>query len=286
MKKQKHKVRFSFDIRGENKELIDRYSDIKVLKKSKPIICGVQRNSESYKILIENDLIISINNKKITNCYDLSKIIKKLKWGKKTIFKVKRNGKIIEKEITPISFDKWKNKQSDLGISVIEKKDLLTNKLNVEVKKVGMISSARPGITYIFKNSSKTKLIDIDHVIISLNSKKINSLKDWDLYSTKLIPGEIANIKIKDIGNYTSLIKMKITSYGNFIKENKKICRKYWPKKAADILLKEYEENDFYADDKWEKRKSKIIEKYSDEQYQEKVIKPLAVKYSKEQKNK
>jgi len=284
MKKQKHKVRFSFDIRGENKDLIDRYSDIKVLEKSKPIICGVQRNSESYKILIENDLIISINNKKINNCYDLSKIIKKLKWGKKTAFKVKRNGKIIEKEITPISFDKWKNKISDLGISVVEKKDVLTNKLNVEVKQVHKVSSARPGMTFIFKDSSKIKLIEEGDTIISLNSKKINSLKDWDLYSSKLIPGEIANIKIKDTGNFASLIKMKITSFGNFLKVNEKGCRKYWPKRAADILLKEYEENDYYVDDKWEKRKSKIIQKYSDEEYQKKVIEPFAVKYYKQQK--
>lgn len=286
MKKQKHKVRFSFDIIGKNRKILDRYSNIKDLKKSKPIISGVLRNSESYKILRESDLIISINNNKINNCNDLSKIIKKLKWGKKVIFKVKRNQKIIEKEITPISFDRWKNKMPRLGIDVIEKEDLLTNKSNIEVNEVFTISSARPGITYILKDSSKTKLIEVGDVIISINSKKINSLKDWVIYSNKLIPGEIANIKIKDKSNHTSIIKMKIISYANFIKENDRICRTYWPKKAADILLKEYEENDFYVDDKWKKRKGKLIKKYSDEEYEEKVFKPLAVKYLKQQKKK
>ena len=37
--------------------------------------------------------------------------------------------------------------------------------------------------------------------------------------------------------------KIKIINYNGFLKLNEKLCRSYWPKKAADILLNEYEEN-------------------------------------------
>lgn len=273
--KSKHMARFSFDIRGINNEILTKWSDIKIQKKTKPIICGVQKNSESYNVLREDDLIISVNNKKVKNFHDLLKIRKKLKWGKKVKFKIKRNGKFVEKNIFLDSFEKWKKKIIQLGINVIQKQDLLTKKNFVEVSNIDILSSAKPGLINEF---FRKILIETGDIIISLNSKKIKSIKDWDFHSNKLTPGETAIFEVKKSNNNVHKIKIKIINYNGFLKLNEKLCRSYWPKKAADILLKEYEENDFYLS---EKRKENVIKKYSDEKYKEEVFEPLLKKFTK-----
>ena len=256
-------VKFSFWFRDKNNETVATIKNFKnfskednSLKKIPPVIRGVIKGNESHKILKPQDLIVAINNKKIKNLYDFFREKSKLRWSSVVKFSIKRNRKIIEKEITLNSFENWKKKYPRLGIEVREEKNC------IKVSNIDYLSSALPK----FSSSNKVRFRD---VIISLNNKKIKTLKKWDIEVGKLIPKKTALFKVQAFGGPKRLEKIRIINFNQFLELNREFCMDMWPKKAAEILLREYEENDFLLDPK---RKSEVIKKYEDDKYKDKLI--------------
>ena len=255
-------VKFSFWFRDKDNETVATIKNFKnfskednSLKKIPPVIRGVIKGNESHKILKPQDLIVAINNKKIKNLYDFFREKNKLKWNSVVKFLVKRKGKLVEKKVTLGSFENWKKKFPRVGIEVCK------HKSHIKVSNVDYLTSALP------KFSSDSK-ISAGDVIISLNNKKIKTLKEWDAEVSKLIPKKVALFKVQTLDSQR-LEKINIINFNQFLELNREFCTEFWPKKAAEILLKEYEKNDFLLDPK---RKSEVIKKYEDDKYKDKLI--------------
>ena len=226
------------------------------LKTIKPIVYIVFKSLEGYKILKFGDLIVQINKKKINNIYELLIERKKLKWNSIVNFKIKRKNKYLDIKIKLNSFNYWKKNFPKLGFDVSKKSNSLV------ISKVDRLSSAIP------KFNSKP-IIKSGDQIVSLNGMKIKTFKDFSESIGSCTPDKVLKIDfIRDSILYSK--KIKIISFAKFLKLNRDFCMEYWPKKAAKILLKQYELNDCYLEAKY---KSKIIKKFADNKYKKNVPK-------------
>jgi len=229
--KSKHEVRFGVFFRDKKNKIVLR--DVEEMHDTKPRIKGVQNASESYGHLEINDLILSINGNPTKTTLDYIKVKRKLQWGQEVTFEIERKGKILKKYITPISFESWKEKMVMLGIDVLTHK-----KKYIKVSNIQFFLSARP------KFDSPTLIVEGD-IIISVNSKKIGSIEDWDREISRFKPGQTITFKVKRKMKGIISEKIKLINFNDFLKNNEEHVRKYNSKKVADLLLKEYEEGDY-----------------------------------------
>jgi len=229
--KSKHEVRFGVFFRDKKNKIVLR--DVEEMHDTKPRIKGVQNASESYGHLEINDLILSINGNPTKTISDYIKEKRKLQWGQEVTFEIERKGKILKKYITPISFESWKEKHVMMGIDVITHK-----KKYIKVSNINLFDSVRP------KFDSPTLIVEGD-IIISVNSKKIESIEDWDREISRFKPGQTITFKVKRKMKGIISEKIKLINFNDFLKNNEEHVRKYNSKKVADLLLKEYEEGDY-----------------------------------------
>jgi len=229
--KSKHAVRFTLFFRDKNNKIAMQY--IEDSDDAEPRIKGVQNACESYGHLEINDLILSINGNPTKTISDYTKERIKLKWGQEVTFKIERKGKILKKYITPISFESWKEKIALLGIDVLPHK-----KKYVKVSNIDFFDSVRP------KYDSPALIAEGD-IIISVNSKKIASIENWDKEISGFKPGQTITFKVKRKMKGIISEKIKLINYNGFLKNNEEYVRSVLGKKVADLMLKEYEEGDY-----------------------------------------
>ena len=236
------------------------------LKKIPAIIRGIFINSESHKLLKMNDLIISIEGYKIKNLYDFFRAKTKLKWNTTINFEVKRNNQSKKLKIPLRSFEEWKENYPRVGIDVKEQDN------QIKVSDIANFSS----VTFELLDD---RTINNGDIIISLNGKKIKTLKDWDQGYSTLIPNKLARFVIQPKDSSKKIkTNIKIINFNKFLELNRKFCMSYWPKEGAKILLKEYEEYNFYLDEKY---KSKVLAKFWNKKNTDTIIKKVIKKLKK-----
>ena len=237
-------VKFGFYFKDKNR-LISTANNIKAflpkqLKNIKPKICSVLKGLESENILKVKDIILKIDKFKIKNVYDVFKARTKLKWNSIVNIEVKRNTQVLNYHLKIKSFDNWKKKQSRIGIDVEKKSGIIV------VSSVDIMSSALPE----FLSDSTLKVGD---QLVSINGKNINKLEDFYLSIQDMVPGIIVNFKFLR-NNFPMEEDIRIISFNEFIKLNRKFCKQYWPKSVSGLLVKEYEDNDFYLNEKYKQK--------------------------------
>ena len=237
-------VKFGFYFKDKNR-LISTANNIKAflpkqLKNIKPKICSVHKGLESENILKAKDIILKIDKFKIKNVYDVFKARTKLKWNSIVNIEVKRNTQVLNYHLKIKSFDNWKKKQSRIGIDVEKKSGIIV------VSSVDIMSSALPE----FLSDSTLKVGD---QLVSINGKNINKLEDFYLSIQDMVPGIIVNFKFLR-NNFPMEEDIRIISFNEFIKLNRKFCKQYWPKSVSGLLVKEYEDNDFYLNEKYKQK--------------------------------
>ncbi len=228
----KHKVRFNIEFDYK----------IKDSHKSKPQIVYVQAGSVSEKKFFIGDTIKSINSTQVKTGDDLDNEINKLNWGDEAIFEVERKNKIEKVNIKTISFDHYKKNCVVWSLAIEE-----VNKL-IKIKQYG--------IEYNFGNE-----LAVGDELISINSEKILSIRDFDKERAKYKVGDIIEYKIQRKNQpHPKTIKIKLISFKKAIKINKKSCENFWIKKAGSLMFKEWEECDYGNNHKdWEKRREEIL---------------------------
>ena len=229
-KKIKHEVRVGFHFRDRNHKIILR--DQK--DADDPPIISIVRESfeygEKFKI---NDLILSVNGKKIKTIKEWFRIKEKLKWNQKIKFVLLRDKTKIVSTIQPKSFDEFKQKTIMIGVDVVK---YLKNFL--KVSNIDLFSSERPSI-------ESEILIEKNDIILSINNNKISSIEDFDRETFKLKHGDNIIYKLKRKNKIITTKKIKIINFNDFLKLNEDHCRKYMNKIQADTILREYEEGDY-----------------------------------------
>ena len=228
----KHKVRFNIEFDYKPKDS----------HKSKPLIIYVQAGSISENKFFNGDLIKSVNNIQIKTGDDLDNEINKLNWGDEVLFEVERKNKIEKVNIKTISFDHYKKNNVVWSLAIEE-----VNKL-IKIKQYG--------IEYKFKNE-----LEVGDELISINSEKILSIRDFDKERAKYKVGDVVEYKIQRKNQpQPKTIKIKLISFKEAIKINKKSCENYWIKKAGSLMFKEWEECDYGNNhEDWEKRREEIL---------------------------
>ncbi len=228
----KHKVRFNIEFDYKPKDS----------HKSKPLIVYVQAGSISENKFFNGDLIKSVNSIQVKTGDDLDNEINKLNWGDEVFFEVDRKNKIEKVNIKTISFDNYKKNCVSWSLQVEEVKRL------IKIKNYG--------IEYTFDNE-----VEVGDELISINSEKISSLYDFDKERAKYKVGDVVEYKIQRKNQpHPKTIKIKLISFKEAIKINKKSCENYWKKKAGSLMFKEWEECDYgnnHGD--WEKRREEIL---------------------------
>ena len=126
-----------------------------------------------------------------------------------------------------------KKKKPQLGIDVLPHK-----KKYVKVSNIDFFDSVRPKF-------DSPPLIAEGDIIISVNSKKIESIEDWDKEISRFKPGQTITFKVKRKMKGIISEKIKLINFNGFLKNNEEHVRKYSSKKVADLMLKEYEEGDY-----------------------------------------
>ena len=258
IKKIKHEVRVGFHFRDRNHKIILR--DQK--DADDPPIISIVRESfeygEKFKI---NDLILSVNGKKIKTINEWFRIKEKLKWNQKIKFVLLRDKTKIVSTIQPKSFDEFKQKSIMIGVDVVK---YLKN--FVKVSNIDLFSSERPSI-------ESEILIEKNDIILSINNNKISSIEDFDRETFKLKHGDNIIYKLKRKNKIIITKKIKIINFNDFLKLNEDHCRKYMNKIQADTILKEYEEGDYMGIS--DERRAEIMKlgepEYEDE-YQQKLF--------------
>ena len=116
-KKIKHEVRVGFHFRDRNHKIILRNQK----DADDPPIISIVRESfeygEKFKI---NDLILSVNGKKIKTINEWFRIKEKLKWKQKIKFVLLRDKTKIVSTIQLKSFDEFKQKTIMIGVDVVK----------------------------------------------------------------------------------------------------------------------------------------------------------------------
>ena len=246
--KNKISVKFGFCFKDKN-EVISTATNIKhfsskQLKSIKPKIYSVFKGLESENILKIKDVILKIGKFKISNVYDVFKAKNKQKWNSTVDIIVKRNTKILNLKIRIKSLNNWKKKHPRIGLHA-EKKDS-----NIVISSTDVMSSVSPSPGFYM-----TPKLDVGDRLISINEDKITKLDDFFYSIQNMVPGVIVNFKFLRDGILLEE-DIKIISVSDFIKINRKFCKQYWPKTVSSLLVKEYEENDFYLSEKY---KHKIL---------------------------
>ncbi len=228
----KHKVRFNieFDYKEEDSH------------KSKPLIVFVQAGSISENKFFIGDLIKSVNNIQVKTGDNLDNEINKLNWGDEVFFEVERKNKIEKVNIKTISFDNYKKNCVSWSLQVEE-----INKL-IKIKKYG--------VEYTFDNE-----LEVGDELISINSEKISSLNDFDKERTKYKVGDIIEYKVQRQNQpKPKIIKIKLISFKDAVKINKKTCKNFYQKKVGSLMFREWEECDYGQNHKdWMKRRDEIL---------------------------
>ena len=221
---QHHKVRF----------------DIEVQQKGELRIRHVQAGSISDPKLKIGDLILSINEVPVKTAKDFDNETAKLVWGEKISLEIEREGKIVTKIIKTISFENYKKNTVMLGFDWKPNK-----KMGIKVKEV-MNKKIIPVPIYT------------DDIIIGVNGKKIISEKVWDIERLKFKPGQTITLKIKRKMKGVISEKMKLINFDELLINNEKEVRNQLNKPKADLMLKEWEERDYFASEEWNKRMQEI----------------------------
>ena len=229
-KKIKHEVRVGFHFRDRNHKIILRNQK----DADDPPIISIVRESfgygEKFKI---NDLILSVNGKKIKTINEWFRIKEKLKWNQKIKFVLLRDKTKIVSTIQLKSFDEFKQKTIMIGVDVVK---YLKN--FVKVSNIDLFSSERPSI-------ESEILIEKNDIILSINNNKISSIEDFDRETFKLKHGDNIIYKLKRKNKIITTKKIKIINFNDFLKLYEDHCRKYMNKIQADTILREYEEGDY-----------------------------------------
>ena len=250
-------VKFGIYFR-DKKEIIPtiniKHFDPKLLKLTKPIIYTVLTGLESEGILKFGDLIVKLDKYKINNLYDFFKAKNKLAWNSEVNIQVKRKRKVLNFKLNIKSFDNWKKRYPRVGIHV------KTEKNKVIVSEITLMSSALPE----FFSPSTLKIGD---QLIMVDNKRINTIDDYFKSLDNVIPNKRINFKFIRFGEVFEK-NIKIINWNRFIKLNRKFCKQHWPHGISSILVKEYEENDFYLDEKYKQRR---LKKYYDEEHIKKI---------------
>ena len=166
----------------------------------------------------------------------------------------------------PLPFEEWKENYPRVGIDVKEQDN------QIKVSDIANFSS----VTFEFLDD---RTINNGDIIISLNGKKIKTLKDWDQGYSTLIPNKLARFVIQPKDSSKKIkTNIKIINFNKFLELNRKFCMSYWPKEGAKILLKEYEEYNFYLDEKY---KSKVLAKFWNKKNTDTIIKKVIKKLKK-----
>ena len=219
----KHKVRFNieFDYKEEDSH------------KSKPLIVFVQAGSISENKFFIGDLIKSVNSIQVKTGDNLYNEINKLNWGDEVFFEVERKNKIEKVNIKTISFDNYKKNCVSWSLQVEE-----INKL-IKIKKYG--------VEYTFDNE-----LEVGDELISINSEKISSLNDFNKERTKYKVGDIIEYKVQRQNQpKPKIIKIKLISFKDAVKINKKTCKNFYQKKVGSLMFREWED--------WMKRRDEIL---------------------------
>ena len=235
IKKIKHEVRFGFHFRDKNNKLIyrlEKYAN-EFQVDDPPVISQVRESFEYGEKIKVNDLILSVNGKKIKTINDYFKIKKKLKWNQKVEFVLWRDGNKIKSILRPKSFDDWKQRQTMIGVDVVKH---LKN--FVKVSEVQLFSSERPDI-------ESEILIKVNDIILSINGNDVRSIEDFDRETLKLKPNDTIVYKLKRKKEIITTKEIKIINFNNFLKLNEEHCRETLSKIQADTILREYEEGDY-----------------------------------------
>jgi len=242
--KNKISVKFGIYFKDRN-EVITTATNVKhfkkeQLKKIKPYIFTVIKGLESDGVLQIKDLILKLDKFKVNNVYDFFLAKNKLKWNSNIKIQIKRNKKILDLILKIKTFENWKKKYPRVGIHVEKKEG------NIKVSSIDMMSSA---LQEFLSDSS----LKIDDQLTLVNYKTINRIEDFYIALGDMVPNKIINFKF---WRNESLMEkdIKIINFNKFIKLNRKFCKQYWPKGVSDILVKEYENNDFYLDEKYKSR--------------------------------
>lgn len=249
-------VKFGFFFKDKY-ELIPTSNNIKAysskqLRSIKPRISSVLKGLESENKLRIGDVILKLDKYKINNVYDFFKAKKKLKWNSSVILKIIRNKKEQDIKLDIKNFLNFKKKFPRLGIEVERKSNDLI------ISNVSMMSSVVPEFTSATTLRVNDRIISIDH-------QKIENFDKYCSVLQNIVPGRIVHFLVardeQQIG-----VDIKIISFGEFIKLNRKFCKNYWPKEVWKQLVDEYEDNDFYLSESYKIKmivKKEYIKKYS-----------------------
>jgi len=229
-----HSVRFDigFDVRNENRDA------------SKPLINFVQAGSVSDKKFIIGDLIISINKIKIKTVGDLDFEVNKIDWGDEVLFEVKRLNKIEQVKIKTISIENYQKKHVVWPCHIKVKNNL------------GLIEKSA------FEYPDFDRLVEDEDILLSIDSKKISSLFDFEKITSKYKPGKTVEFKVKKKNKSKEIIiKIKLINGIKAIEIRKKSCDNYYLKKAGSLLFKEWVLSDYGANHlDWNERRKEIMQ--------------------------
>ena len=232
----KHKVRFNIEWNCEDEDA----------HKSKPIIAFVQKGSISEKKFFIGDVVKSTNGIKVKTVVDVDNEINKLNWGDEVFFEVERNNKIEKVNIKTISFEHYKEHCVTWGITI--------------KKGCKLIKIDKVGIEYNIDFE-----IDAGDTLIAINSEKISSMEVFNRERLKYKVGDNIKFKIKKASYKTKTVNIKLISFGEAIKINKKSCENL--SKTGALLFKEWEEADYgHNHEDWQKRRDEIVKLNSEEE--------------------
>ena len=254
---KKISVKFGFYFDDKN-DVIAINTNIKNYKKQdlvrlKPKIASVINGLESHRILQAGDLIVKLNKHKINNVYDFFKAKNKLNWNSTVKIQIKRKNRILDFKLKIKSFENWKKKCPKIGISI-------------KIKKGKFIVSGIDILSSVLPEFSSTSSLKTGDELVSIDEKPIKRINDFKLSLGNCVPGKIVNFRFLRDGNYIQT-GIKIINFSEFIKLNRKFCKEYWPEGVSSILVKKYEENDFYLNEQY---KHKMLKSHWEE---EKIIK-------------
>ena len=199
---------FGIDFKG-SKNNKKPYIDLK------PIVDWVDKDSSSFKKLLEGDLILSINNNKIKTVRDFFIRKNKLNPGDKVSIKINRKKKIIADNIDLISKKDVYKKVRERVFFNVDMKDLSGN---YKCQDCGSYyhnnPKAKPIITYVTKNGISYNKLEIGDQILSINKVKINTLEEFDNLKKNIFWNSKVILKVKRKGEIEN-IDFKIPEYNH-----------------------------------------------------------------------
>lgn len=170
------------------------------------LVVDVEPYSSASNAGIEiNDIIIELNNKRITDYLSLRSIISELRIGDNSIIKVLRKGRVIDlkfvllddpKKISSLS----KNTYDKLGLSVEQNSHELQKKLRLFTSKGLVINDVKPGSV-----SDKSQLRK-GYVIQEVNGRQIKHVAEYN----KIISGSDIILLTLDVDGYDYQVMLRV----------------------------------------------------------------------------